>query len=86
MDRFENQIHRLGDPSPRTYLVVPHDANPLASVPQFLRVNVAGTVKYRAMLSDADVTETFAAGDVIWARVTHVRATGTTAANIVAYD
>lgn len=66
-------------PATAVFAITPHDTNPLITRPKAIRANTAGTVVFRALDSAADVTMTLAAGEVISAVITHVRATGTTA-------
>lgn len=69
----------LSGPATHVFAITPHDSNPLPSPCKAIRANTAGNVVFRAQDSAADVTMAVAVGDVIFALVTHVRATGTTA-------
>lgn len=85
-DRFEPGTDSASSPARRIFLVVPDDNSPLAELPKWLRVDRGGSITYRAVDSGADVAETFADGDIIYARISHVRQTGTDAAvRLVAY-
>lgn len=67
------------------YAVTPHDANELPVIPKALYVGSGGTIILRGVDATADVSFTnVPAGAVLAVRARHVRATGTTAANIVA--
>jgi hypothetical protein len=84
-DFFANSSHGLDSPTTRGFAVTPHNSNPLVDVPRFLFVGGAGNIVMRLRDDSADVTLTgVTAGSVLWVRPTHVRATGTTATNIVA--
>lgn len=50
-----------------------------------VRVGGAGTVRYRPYRSDTDITETWAAGEIIPVALKTVYFTGTTATDLVAY-
>ncbi|MBN8848141.1 MULTISPECIES: hypothetical protein [unclassified Sphingomonas] len=67
------------------YAVTPSDATPLPVVPKALYVGTAGNIVLRGVGGAADVTfKNVAAGQVLDVRASYVRATGTTAADIVA--
>lgn len=74
----------LGTPARRAFAVQPHDTQPLPTLPKALWVGAAGTVVLRAVDGTADVAFTVAAGQILPVRVSHVRATGTSADNLVA--
>ncbi|MCC6827737.1 MAG: hypothetical protein IT550_05865 [Novosphingobium sp.] len=67
------------------YAVVPHDANPLPIVPKGIYVGTGGDVVLRGVAGAADVTyRNLPDASYIAVRASHVRATGTTASNLVA--
>lgn len=66
-------------PAVHCFAITPHDTNPLPVIPKAIRANTAGDVVFRALDSDADVTMTLVAGEVIVVVTEFVRATGTTA-------
>ncbi|WP_019051822.1 spike base protein, RCAP_Rcc01079 family [Sphingobium xenophagum] len=67
------------------YAVVPHDSDALPVVPKALYIGTGGTVILRGVDGTADVNFlNVADGQVLDVRARYVRATGTTAANIVA--
>ena len=74
----------LGAPARRAYAVRPHDTDELPTLPKALWVGTAGTVALRAVDGTADVSLTVPAGQILPIRVSHVRATGTSAGNLVA--
>lgn len=67
------------------YTVVPHDGDELSIIPKALYVGTGGTVVVRGVAGDADVVfRNVASGQVLDVRPRFVRATGTTATDIVA--
>ncbi|MFN3991237.1 MAG: hypothetical protein ACK4IS_13375 [Erythrobacter sp.] len=80
IDFFHPRDHTLSAPARRMFVVTPHATNPISPLPKGLRFNAAGNVVLRAVDSDADVTITVAAGEIIPVRVSHVRVAGTTVA------
>ena len=72
-------------PSQGPFAVVPHDTNALAVLPKALYIGTGGNVTLRAPGSSQDVVfKNLANGQILDVRASHVRATGTTAADIVA--
>ncbi len=68
------------------YPIVPHDTDPLPVVPKAIYVGTGGDVVLRGIGSDQDVTfRNVPAGLALMVRALHVRATGTTASDLVAY-
>ena len=85
IDPFAAFAGALNDPARDAVAVVPSDATPLATIPRALYVGTGGTLVVRCIDSVADVTlKNVASGQIVDLRVSHVRATGTTAADIVA--
>ncbi len=85
VDQFDSYGDSVADPSRAPFAVVPHDTSPLAVVPKALFVGTGGTLVLRGLDSAADVTfKNLANGQILDVRASHVRATGTTAADIVA--
>lgn len=84
-DIFQNHADAIAQPARRAFAVNPHDVNEIAVLPKALFVGTGGTVILRAIDATADVTmKNVASGQVIDVRAQYVRATGTTAADIVA--
>jgi hypothetical protein len=71
-------------PSRNAFAVVPSDSISLSPVPKALFVGGAGTVTLRTIDSDADVTLSVQAGQILPLRAAYVRSTGTTASGLVA--
>ncbi len=67
------------------YPITPHDTDPLPVVPKAIYVGTAGDVTLRGIGAEADVTfRNCPAGVELMVRASHVRATGTTASDLVA--
>lgn len=72
-------------PSNNVKAVTPHATNAISPVPRALYIGGAGDVALRAAGDGADVTFVgLTAGSILPVRAQYVRATGTTATNIVA--
>lgn len=84
-DAFAGAADAVFAPATRGVAVVPHDANALADIPKALFVGMGGDLVARGANDASDVTfKNLAAGSVLPFRARFVRATGTTAASIVA--
>jgi hypothetical protein len=83
-DPFAFHSRAATDPARTAFAVVPHDTNALGQLPRAFYVGTGGTLVLRAIDSAADVTlKNVASGQIVDLRASHVRATGTTAADIV---
>lgn len=77
-------IDSLNGPSRAPFAIVPSDTVPLANVPKRLFVGTGGHVTLRGMNGLADITyRNVASGVYLNVRPSFVRATGTTAADLV---
>lgn len=84
-DAFSGTLDSVSAPATRVQVVVPHDVALFGDVPKALFVGSGGTVVLRAMAGPEDVAfRNVASGAVLPVRAIAVRATGTTAADIVA--
>ncbi|MDX3908433.1 MAG: hypothetical protein QHC67_01245 [Sphingobium sp.] len=84
-DRFATFADSVEDPSRRPFAIVPHDVNALADVPKGIYVGTGGDVTLRGVDGAADVTyKNLPDASYIAVRASHVRATGTTATNMIA--
>lgn len=84
-DPFASQADNAYAASRAPFAVVPSDASALTVIPKALYVGTGGTIVLRGVDAAADVTfKNVASGQVIDVRAHYVRATGTTAADIVA--
>lgn len=85
IDTFQFNADHPAGPSRAPFAVSPSDVQPLPVVPKALYVGTAGDVTLRGIAAGADVVfRNCAAGQILDVRASHVRATGTTAADIVA--
>lgn len=84
IDPFSQNSRAASDPARTAFVVTPHDADALAVLPRALYVGTGGTLVLRAADSTGDVTlKNVASGQIIDLRALYVRATGTTAADLV---
>lgn len=84
-DIFSTTADSVSAPATRAVALVPHDVNALADIPKALFVGTGGTVTLRGAGGGADVLfKNVPDGSVLPVRVQYVRATGTSAADIVA--
>lgn len=84
-DEFQGTAQSALTPSENAFPVTPDDESPLSSVPKYLYVGSGGSVTLRTLDAAADVVfENVPSGGYLYIRASHVRATGTTAAAIVA--
>ena len=71
-------------PARRAFAITPHDVNALTSVPREIYVGTGGNITLRAIESNADVVfKNVPSGGKLSVRAQYVRATGTTAADLV---
>ena len=84
-DKFSSSADQVSAPATRVVAVVAHDANALADVPKALFVGTGGAIVMRGVGDSADATwKNVADGAVLPFRAQFVRATGTTATDILA--
>lgn len=85
MDQFSNSADAVSAPARRAAAVSPSDDTPLAEIPKALYVGSGGTIVMRGVDGASDQSWTnVPAGAVLPFRAEYVRATGTTAGNILA--
>lgn len=82
-DRFHSGGDSVTAPARRAFAVTAHDTDALPYVTKALCVGTGGEVVLRAMDSQDDVVMTVTSGQLLPIRITHVRATGTTAQGLV---
>lgn len=83
-DPFANNARAAVDPARTAFAIVPHDVNELATLPRAIYVGTGGTIALRAADSAADtVFKNLSNGQILDVRAQFVRATGTTAADLV---
>lgn len=84
-DAFARQADSPEAPSSHPLAVVPSDSLPLVATPKALFVGTGGTIVLRTASGAADVIfKNLASGQILPVRAQFIRATGTTAADIVA--
>lgn len=84
IDKFALHASKLSDPASDAFSVTPHDTNDLPSVSRGIYIGGDGNL---SIITLAGTTVTFAnlvAGTIVPIRAVQIRATGTTATNIVA--
>lgn len=84
-DKFVHQIDWASGPSRDASSLTPSDSTPISPIPKGLYVGTGGNVTLRAVDSVADVTyKNLNNGAYIAVRALYVRATGTTASDLIA--
>lgn len=84
-DIFASHGDNATHPSRAPFAVVPHDTNALPIVPKGIFVGTGGTVTLRGIDGSADVTyRNLPDASYIAVRARYVRATGTTATDMIA--
>jgi len=72
-------------PATRALAVIPHDADPLADTPKGLFVGTGGNITMRGLNGGSDeIWKNVPSGTVLPFRAQYIRATGTTASDILA--
>lgn len=84
-DHFQSAADSVSAPARAALAVVPHDSNPLADIPKALFVGSAGDIVMRGVDGGSDQTwRNVPAGAILPFRARYIRATGTSAADILA--
>ncbi|MEI9850621.1 MAG: hypothetical protein WDN24_06900 [Sphingomonas sp.] len=84
-DQFSNNADQVSAPATRALAVTPHDTNALGDIPKALFVGTGGNVTMRGVGGSADqLWKNIPSGSILPFRVKYVRATGTTAADLLA--
>lgn len=84
-DGFANTADQVSAPATRAVAVVPNDTNALGDIPKALYVGTGGNITARGVGGGADVVfRNVATGSVLPFRAAFVRATGTSAADLLA--
>lgn len=84
-DAFQFVADQVTAPATRAVAVATHDSNPLPDIPKALFVGTGGTITMRGAGGGADsVWKNVASGSVLPFRAQFVRATGTSAADLLA--
>lgn len=78
-------VDSLVAPATRAAAVIPHDSNPLTDIPKALFVGTGGSLTMRGVNGSADqIWKNVPDGAILPFRARYVRATGTSAADILA--
>lgn len=84
-DKFQNNADSAMSPAAAPYSIVPDDINPLPQVPKGIYVGTGGTITLRGVGGSEDVTyRNLPDASYVAVRALFVRATGTTATNLIA--
>jgi hypothetical protein len=83
-DPFQNIADAPSAPATRVVAVTPHDSNPLTDIPKALYVGTGGIVVLQGTSGGDATLANVADGSVLPVRAKFVRASGTTASDIVA--
>ncbi|PVX28991.1 spike base protein, RCAP_Rcc01079 family [Sphingomonas pokkalii] len=84
-DSFANSADHVAAPATRAVAVVPSDGTPLPDIPKGLYIGTGGTITMRGVNATADtVWKNVASGTILPLRAQYVRASGTTATDMLA--
>ncbi len=84
-DQFSNSADAVWAPATGAVAVTPHDSNAITDVPKALFVGSGGTIVMRGAAGGSDQSwKNVPSGTILPFRARYVRATGTTAADILA--
>jgi len=84
-DQFSQTLDSVIAPATRAVAVVPNDSTPLTDIPKALFVGTGGAITMRGVAGSADqLWKNVPDGAVLPIRAQYIRATGTTAADILA--
>jgi len=84
-DQFAFAADHVSAPATRAVAVVPHDSIALVDIPKALFIGTGGTIVLRGVGGGADtIWRNLASGSVLPVRAQFVRATGTTATDLLA--
>ncbi|MBF5091533.1 hypothetical protein F1640_16280 [Novosphingobium sp. NBM11] len=83
-DAFKNLGDSTSAPSRKPFAIQPDDTNELPSIPKGIYVGSGGDITLRGVDGDADVTyRNLPDASYVAVRARYVRATGTTATNLI---
>lgn len=84
-DAFSSRADEVSAPATRAVAVTPHDSNALTDIPKALFVGTGGNIAMRGVNGTSDQSwKNVPSGSLLPFRAQYVRATGTTAADILA--
>lgn len=83
-DNLQNYTDGASAPSSAPFSIIPDDAQPLPAIPKGIYVGTGGTIVLRGIGGGADVTyRNLPDASYVAVRAQYVRATGTTAADLI---
>jgi len=82
-DRFENTLPGLDSPALHAFAIVPDDVSDLPEITRALFIGTEGTVVLTTKSGNEVMFTGLSSGDILPVRVARVKATGTSATNIV---
>jgi hypothetical protein len=83
-DRFDTQLDTPSQPARLAFAITPHASNEIDPLPKALFIGTGGDLIGRAIGSAQDVTfKNLQSGQILDVRLQYVRASGTTAANLL---
>ena len=84
LDAYEFLAESLSEPSRKPFAITPHDTGELSIIPKRIFIGTGGNITLRGVDGSADVTyKNLANGVYLSVRPKYVRATGTTASDII---
>ncbi len=84
-DAFSAAADQVSAPARRALAVTPHDSHPLADIPKALFIGTGGSITMRGVDGAADQQwVNVPSGALLPFRAAYIRATGTSAGNILA--
>lgn len=84
-DQFSNNADQVSAPATRAVAVAPHDSNALTDIPKALFIGTGGNITMRGVNGAADqLWKNVPSGSVLPFRAQYVRATGTSASDLLA--
>lgn len=83
-DRFDTQTDSLSLPARTLFAIIPHATNEIDPLPKAIFIGTGGNIMLRAADSTADVVlKNVSSGQILDIRARFIRASGTTATDIV---
>jgi hypothetical protein len=83
-DRFDTQTDSLSQPARDAFAITPHASNEIDPLPKAIFVGTGGHITLRAADATTDVVfKNVASGQILDVRARYIRATGTTATDII---
>jgi len=83
-DRFDSQLDSISQPARLAFGITPHATSEIDPLPKAIYVGTGGNITLRAADGTADVVlKNVASGQILDVRARFIRASGTTAADIV---